>query len=101
MVANFSLFFNPAVRDMSQSDVGSLFSSNLVTVNGQSVLEPHFELSDNATGLYDVLVLLAKLIYSIQFRRHPLSAVQIKRSKLLRFVGKLNNFAAINHTVTT
>ena len=52
VTANFSIFFNPAVREMSMAEVGTLFTSNLATENGQSVLEPQYELSNVAPGLY-------------------------------------------------
>jgi hypothetical protein len=54
VTANFSIFFNPAVREMSMDDVEREFTSNLATVNGQSVLEPRYELTSGsiATGLY-------------------------------------------------
>lgn len=52
VVANFSIFFNPDVRDMSQSDVQTLFTSNLATVNNQEVLEPRFVLNNIKAGQY-------------------------------------------------
>ncbi|CAB4027922.1 Mucin, partial, partial [Paramuricea clavata] len=54
VTANFSIFFNPLVRQMSMGDVRTEFISNLATTaNGQSVLEPRYELTSSSIAAGD------------------------------------------------